>query len=257
MNQSVWNRQYFFVIRELVLRELRRRYSRSRLGILWSVLNPLLSMAVLSLIFSTMFRKSIENYPVYYLTGLILWNFFTGATNTAMTSLVDNKTLLLQVRFPRFIFPVTRVAAALVNLLYSLAAYGLILLLFGIRPSLSMVWSPVILFLIALFAMGIGYFLSIFYSFFGDIRHLYSVILTLWMYLSALFYPLALLPAGMQAVIRENPVYCYIAAARECMMYGRTPQAGLWVRMILWSGLIYLAGKAYFQKKQDRIIQSL
>ena len=82
------DRQSFFVIQELVAREIRRKYSRSKLGIIWSVLNPLLSMAVLSLIFSTMFRKSIENYPVYYLTGFLIWNFFTTATNTAMTCLL-------------------------------------------------------------------------------------------------------------------------------------------------------------------------
>ena len=105
-------KQSYFVIQELVSRELKRKYSRSRLGILWSVLSPLLSMAVLSLVFSAMFRKSIENYPVYYLTGFILWNFFTTATNTAMTALADNQTLILQVKFPREVFPFARVYTA-------------------------------------------------------------------------------------------------------------------------------------------------
>ena len=115
-------KQSYFVIQELVSRELKRKYSRSRLGILWSVLSPLLSMAVLSLVFSAMFRKSIENYPVYYLTGFILWNFFTTATNTAMTALADNQTLILQVKFPREVFPFARVYTAFVNFLYSLIA---------------------------------------------------------------------------------------------------------------------------------------
>lgn len=84
-------KQYLFVIHELVSRETKRKYARSKLGILWSVLNPLLSMAVLSMIFSTIFKRSIENYPIYYLTGFIIWNMFTLSTNTAMTALVDNK----------------------------------------------------------------------------------------------------------------------------------------------------------------------
>ena len=89
-------RQFAFVIRQLTARELKRKYARSYLGIVWSVLNPLLSMAVLSLIFSQLFRRSIENYPIYYLTGYILWQAFTGSTTAAMTALVDNKPLLLR-----------------------------------------------------------------------------------------------------------------------------------------------------------------
>lgn len=257
MKRIPWNSQYLFVIRELVAREVKRKYSRSRLGILWSVLSPLLSMAVLSLIFSTMFRKSIEHYPVYYLTGLILWNFFTAATNTAMTSLVDNKSLLLQARFPRSVFPISRVTAALVNLMYSLVAYALILLIFGIRPGITMMVFPLIVFLTALAAMGVGYLLSVLYVSFGDIRHLYSVVLTLWMYLSALFYPLDLLPEGVQKLIQVNPIFCYITAARDCMMYGRFPSVNLWLRMIFWSLDLYLIGWIVFRKKERYVIQSL
>ena len=194
-------KQSYFVIQELVSRELKRKYSRSRLGILWSVLSPLLSMAVLSLVFSAMFRKSIENYPVYYLTGFILWNFFTTSTNTAMTALADNQTLILQVKFPREVFPFARVYTAFVNFLYSLIAYGIILLIFGIRLSAAVFLFPVIVFFIFLFSLGMGYLLSVLYVFFGDVRHLYSVFLTLWMYLSALFYPLELLPETMQRLI--------------------------------------------------------
>ena len=87
-------KQYAFVIQQLTGREIKRKYARSYLGILWSVLNPLLSMAVLSLIFSQLFRRSIENYPIYYLTGYILWQMFTGATTAAISTLVDNKPLL-------------------------------------------------------------------------------------------------------------------------------------------------------------------
>ena len=92
--------QYAFVIRQLTSREIKRKYARSYLGIVWSVLNPLLSMTVLSLIFSQIFQRSIENYPIYYLTGYLLWQTFTGATNASMTALADNKMLLLKVKFP-------------------------------------------------------------------------------------------------------------------------------------------------------------
>ena len=227
-------KQSYFVIQELVSRELKRKYSRSRLGILWSVLSPLLSMAVLSLVFSAMFRKSIENYPVYYLTGFILWNFFTTATNTAMTALADNQTLILQVKFPREVFPFARVYTAFVNFLYSLIAYGIILLIFRIRLSAAVFLFPVIVFFIFLFSLGMGYLLSVLYVFFGDVRHLYSVFLTLWMYLSALFYPLELLPETMQRLIWQNPIYNFIAAARDCILYGTLPRSAVMIRIFVW-----------------------
>ena len=155
----------YFVTGQLVAREMKRKYSRSRLGILWSVLNPLLSMAVLSMIFSTMFRKSIEDYPVYYLTGLLIWSFFTAATNTAMTALADNQALLLQVRLPRSVFPLSRVVTAFVNFLYSLAAYAVMLLVFRIPLRESALVFPVIVLFLFLFSLGMGYVLSVLYVF--------------------------------------------------------------------------------------------
>lgn len=249
--------QSYFAIQELVSRELRRKYSRSRLGILWSILNPLLSMAVLSLVFSTMFQKSIENYPIYYLTGFLIWNFFTTATNTAMTALADNQQLMLQVKLPRQIFPLSRVCTAFVNFLYSLVAYGMMMLVYGI-PLTGYAWYffPVVV-LAFLFSLGFGYLLSVLYVFFGDIRHLYSVALTLWMYLSALFYPVELLPEGMQQVVWANPIYNFIAGARGCLMYGQAPTAAMWIRMSLWGIGMYVAGTAVFRNSQNKIVQRL
>ena len=121
------SKQYAFVVQQLTAREIKRKYARSYLGILWSVLNPLLSMVVLSLIFSQLFRRSIDNYPIYYLTGYLLWQTFTGATTAAMTALVDNKMLLLKVKFPMDLFILTRVYTALINLGYSVIAYIIML----------------------------------------------------------------------------------------------------------------------------------
>ena len=249
--------QSYFVIQELVSRELKRKYSRSKLGILWSVLSPLLSMAVLSLVFSSMFRKSIENYPVYYLTGFVIWNFFTTATNTAMTALADNQTLILQVKFSREVFPFSRVYTAFVNFLYSLIAYGIILFIFRIHLSVAVSFFPVIVFFVFLFSLGMGYLLSVLYVFFGDVRHLYTVFLTLWMYLSALFYPLELLPETMQRLIWQNPIYNFIAAARDCILYGILPAPIVMIRICVWGLAMYGGGKIIFQKSQNKIIQKL
>lgn len=256
-NNNSQRGQYFFVVRELVSRELKRKYSRSKLGVLWSVLNPLLSMAVISMIFSAIFKRSIENFPIYYLTGYICWNLFTTASNTAMTSLVDNKVLLLQVKLPKVIFPIARVYTAFVNFLYSLIAYVIMLVVFRVKPDPHMVLFPVIIALLLVFTMGISYILTIAFAFFGDIQHLYSVLLTLWMYLSALFYPVDVLPNVVQRIILENPIYNYVASARECMMYGSFPTIDQWIRMVVWAAAVYGIGWLCFKTKQDKIIQKI
>ena len=250
-------KQYMFVIRELTAREIKRKYARSYLGILWSVLNPLLSMTVMSLIFSTIFKRNIENFPIYYLTGTIFWSLFTGATNAAMTALVDNKSMLIKVRLPMEIFPLSRCYTALVNLGYSLIAYVAMLLVFRIsfQPYMLLVFFYSVL--LFLFALGIGYALSILYALFGDIKHLYSILLTLWMYASAIFYPVESTSGMMQKVIIHNPVYNYIACARQSVLNAAPPDINQWVRMFVWSFGMYLVGKWFFRKMKSRVLMKI
>ncbi len=249
--------QYAFVIRQLTSREIKRKYARSYLGIVWSVLNPLLSMAVLSLIFSQLFRRSIENYPIYYLTGYILWQMFTGATSAAMTTLVDNKPLLLKVKFPMDLFVLTRVYTALINLGYSLAAYVVMLAVFRIAPKWTMLLSPVIILLLFLFSLGISYMLAAAYVFFGDVKHLYTVALTLWMYCSAIFYPVEQLQGVIRVVIQNNPLYVYIHCMRGAVMTGELPGGTEWLQMVLWGAGACLLGVMVFRKNRNSIMQRI
>ncbi|MBQ5918638.1 MAG: ABC transporter permease, partial [Lachnospiraceae bacterium] len=124
--------QYIFALKQLVSREIKRKYARSYLGIVWSVLNPLLTMAVMSMIFSTIFKRSIVNFPIYYLTGTILWGFFSQGTNAAMTALVDNKNLLLKVKLTKQTFILSRVFTAFANLGYTFIAYVFMLVVFTV-----------------------------------------------------------------------------------------------------------------------------
>lgn len=249
--------QYLFVIRELVSREIKRKYARSTLGVVWSVLNPLLTMAVMSLIFSTIFKRSIENFPIYYLTGSIFWSLFTESTNHALTALVDNKNLLIKVKLPMLVFPLARSCTALANLGYSMVAYIVMLVVFRIRPNIYM---PLILVFAAglfLFSVGLGYFLSILYVIFGDIKHLYGVLLHVWMYLCAIFYPVSSTAPIMQAVIKRNPVYNYIACARQCVMEGKLPSIDQWARCFVWSIGVYILGRLYFNRMKNRVLQKI
>lgn len=250
-------RQYIFVIRELTSREIKRKYARSSLGILWSVLNPLLHMVVMSLIFSTMFRRSIENFPIYYLTGQIFWTLFSVATNSAMTALVDNRSLLVKAKLPKQTFVLSRIYTALVNFGYTCIAYVLMLVVFRIRPGVAMLLFPLAVFFMLAISTGVGYILSVVYVFFADVNYLYSVFLTLWMYVSALFYPVTSLPEAMQDFIGCNPIYLVIAFARECVMYGRIPDPMMWIKLTGWSIGSIVVGLNVFKFKENQVMQRI
>ena len=257
MEKREKQQQYWFVIQQLTSRELKRKYARSVLGVLWSVLNPLLSMGVLSLIFSQMFRRAIENYPIYYLTGYLLWQAFTGTTNSAMTTLADNRALLLKVKLPLELFILTRGCTALVNLGYSLIAYGVMLAVFRIPVTWTAVFLVPIVGLLFLFSLGLSYGLAAAYVFYGDVRHLYSVTLTLWMYCSAIFYPADQLSGWIRQVVEANPLYLYIRCLRGAVMEGLAPAAADTVLMALWGVGIYLLGWLLFRRLREPLLQRL
>lgn len=248
---------YGFVIAQLTSRELKRKYARSYLGVVWSVLNPLLSMAVLSLIFSRLFRRSIDNYPIYYLTGYILWQTFTGATIAAMTTLADNKMLLLRVKFPMDLFILARVYTAMVNLGYSLIAYAVMLAVFRVPPRWTMLFSPAVILCLFFFALGVSYLLAAAYVFFGDIRHLYTVFLTLWMYCSAVFYPVGQLQGFMRTLVENNPLFIFIDCLRTAVMLGRLPGTDRVLKMLVWSIGMLLLGFWVFRKNKNKIMQHI
>lgn len=238
-------------------REIKRKYARSVLGIIWSVLNPLLSMVVISMVFSTMFRRSIQNFPIYYLTGQIFWTLFQTSTTASMTALVDNRSLLLQAKLPKQVFMLSRIYTALVNFAYTCIAYVLMLLVFQVPLNPVMPLFLVAVILMVLFSMGIGYALATAYVFFADIRYLYGVFLTFLMYLSAIFYPVDALPEAMQRVIGVNPVYVMIAFARQSILEGTVPEPIEWVKALAWSIGSLVVGLLIFKTNENKVMQKL
>lgn len=250
-------KQYWFVIRELTSREIKRKYARSYLGIIWSVLNPLLLMIVMTLIFSKMFARNIENYPLYYLTGTIIWTLFSTGTEHAMTGLVDNKTLLLKSKLPKQIFVVSRMYTALVNFGFSFLAYIPILIFFKINLNITMLLLIPDILLFLIFCMGMSFFLSILYVFFADIKYLYSVFMRILLYLSAIFYPIDSLPEIMYKVISFNPVFLAIDIARKSMVYGQFPYYTEWIKLSIWAFTTFAVGWTIFRKLQNKVMQTI
>ncbi len=249
--------QYWFVIRELTGREIKRKYARSYLGIVWSVLNPLLNMIVMSLIFSYMFRRSIENFPVYYIIGQTVYSLFATATNSSMTAMVDNKSLIQRTKLPKQTFVLSRIYTAFVNFLYTLIPLVGILVFFRIKPTWRMILFIPDVILLMIFSIGVGYILSTAYVFFADIKHLYGIVLTIIMYMSAIFYPADRLPEFMQQVLALNPIYLAIDIARYTVMYGLMPYYTEWIKLGIMAVASFGIGLAVYKKNEDYVLLRL
>ena len=250
-------KQYLFVIKELTSREIKRKYARSYLGVMWSVLSPLLNMIVMSLIFSYMFKRNIENFPVYYLTGQIIYSMFSTAKSHAMTALVDNKNLIIKSKLSKQTFILSRIYTAFVNFLYTLIPYVGILIFFRIKVSFKALLFIPDIFLLTLFATGIGYILATIYVFFADIKHLYGIFMTILMYMSAIFYPAERLPDFMQQILSFNPVYLAIDIARYSVVYDLFPYYTEWIKLSIYAVVAFVLGILVYKKNENQMMMEI
>lgn len=248
-------KKYFPLLKQLVTKDLKLKYRRSFLGYLWSVLNPLLTMLIMVLVFSHMFRSDIEHFAVYVLVGQTVFGFFSEGTNQGIGAVVGNAALLKKTYVPKYIFPIAKVTSCFVNMLFSLGALLIVCIFSQIRPNWYMLLIPFVLVEVYFFTLGVGLFLAQANVFFRDTQYIWAVVLTAWMYFSALFYPITMLPKMLQRVIKfANPVYSYIAQFRGMLIDGALPEPKYFLYGIGWAALAMVIGLGTFQKAQDKFI---
>ena len=247
--------QYRDLIRELVERDIKLKYRRSFLGYIWSVLNPLLIMIVMTVVFSAMFKKNIENYPVYLLSGRMCYDFLTASTNAAMKSVTGNAALMKKTYIPKYIFTVSKVTSSLVDFFFSLGALIIVMIATRAPFHLTMLLIPVVYAQLYVFCMGLGFLLAELHVFFRDIQYIYRAVTVAWLYLTPILYPIEQLPTGVGTLIKVfNPMYYYVAQFRDLVLYGRLPGP-----RVFWGGwmiavLMLIIGVSAFQKRKDRFI---
>lgn len=247
-------KKYKPLMNELVIRDLKVKYRRSFLGYVWSLLNPLMMMAIMSYVFSYMFRFDIPNYPLYLICGQTLWTFFNESTNMAMYSVIANGSLIRKVYIPKFIFPMSRVLSSFVTMSFSLVAILIVMIVTSVKITPTILLFPLPLLFLLIFCMGIGLILSALSVYFRDIMHLYGVLTMAWMYATPVFYPIEALPADVATVIGFNPMYHFITFFREIVLYGTVPAAHTWIWCIVASLATLVAGMTVFRKLQRNFI---
>lgn len=247
--------KYLPLLKNLISRELKKKYRTSVLGYAWCVLNPLLMMLIMTVVFSRMFSNSIQNFPVYLFCGRMVYSFVTGGAGDVMRSLQSNGSLMRKTRVPYYIFPLANFSSAFVDLLFTLVAFALVLLFTRTPISIHVIAFPVVVMQMALFTLGFGLILAIANVFIRDTHYLYAVFNVGWMYLTPLFYPLEALSETMQSLIRTfNPLYGYIVQTRTVFLENAWPDIGIMASGFVWGIAFLVMGMVAYTKAKNNII---
>ena len=281
-------KHYLYLLQQLVARDFKVKYKRSVLGVAWSVLNPLLTMIILDIVFSQLFgmgrNGNIKNYPVYLLSGIVLFNYFSEATNLCNGAVVGNFNLLTKVYIPKYIFPLSKVLSAAINLLFSLIALYLIVFEEAIRTHIEAAnavashaanaatlvaaqvdvsWTHLLLsydlICMVIFCIGMGLFLSALTVFFRDMFYIWGVVLTAWNYLTPLMYSESILKGSrfetmMTVIFHINPLYYFVKYARTVILDNAVPSIQMHLACLVCAFAAVVIGVLFFRKNQDKFI---
>lgn len=245
---------YRFLIRQLVSRDFKTKYKRSILGMVWSFLNPLLTMLVQYFVFSTIFKNDIPFYAAYLLIGVVLFNFFNEVCNMSLYSILGNANLITKVYMPKYIYPLTRVLSSVINLGIALIPLLIVSMIVGVRFQRSAILALYFLVCLIIFCMGMAFFLSSAMVFFRDTQFLWSVISMVWMYATPIFYPESILPQQFRFVLDVNPLYHILKCTRVCILDGISPEPNAYIRCMLMALLSLAIGALVFKKSQDKFV---
>ena len=252
-------RKYLPLLTNLAGRDFKLKYRRSVLGVAWSILNPLLMMLVLTQVFGLLLKIKVENFPVYYIVGSSLWTFFSEATQLSMTSVINSAQLIKKVYIPKYIFPLEKCLFALENFLFSLIAVVLVMLFQRFVPSITTLLFFIPVLYVLVFSIGIGLALSAMTVYFRDVMHLYGIVLTIWMYITPILYPVEVVKdnAFIYAVVSHNPMTYYVTYFRDLLMYNTIPGLKYNLICVGWALLALVIGGLIFHKAQNKFILHL
>ena len=250
-------KKYGFLLRELIVRDFKVKYKRSALGMLWSLLYPVLMMCVMAVVFRGVFRFSAPgvSYLSYLMTGLTLFNCYSEASNLAMSSVVANFALLGKVYMPKYIFPLSKCLFVGINFLLTLLPLYAVILLTGTGLCWQHLLLPYVYGCLLGFTLGMSLLLSAAAVFLRDLFYIYGIVLTVWTYLTPIMYDITVIGnAALIALMKCNPLYQYISFARTIVLFHATPSPRQFLVCALSALLVLGAGAAFFRSRQDRFI---
>jgi ABC-2 type transport system permease protein/lipopolysaccharide transport system permease protein len=260
---SVWRKRwledqeqlprFWPVIQNLVVQELRVRYQRSILGFFWTLLNPLLMMAILSLVFANLFR-TIDNYAVFLFSGMVPWGFLSGSINECALCIVASEPLIRKIYVPKLVFPLSRILINLTTLGLSLVSLFVLLWPLGARLSAPMILLPAALALLAAITLGLSLIVATANTFYRDCGHLVTVFLQAWYFATPILYRAEEFPETARWKFRLNPAYYFIELFHDIVYFGRWPHFSLWLAAIAIAVTCLGIGYAVFKSQEDKMV---
>lgn len=245
---------YRFLLSELVKKGIKLKYRRSYLGIVWSLLEPLLTMIVLTIVFGTILGKGGKDFPVYILCGRLLYTFFQNSTKGALTSIRQNSAMIKKVYVPKYLYTLSSILFNYIIFLISLIVLVLVGAVLGVHLSVYMLQIPIALLLILMLCIGCGFILATLGVFFRDMEYLWNVALMLIMYMCAIFYPAEkLLESAYGWILKLNPMFCIISIFRSAV-FGEMMNMHYFLYALGFSVVSIVVGLYCFIKKQDEFI---
>ena len=249
-------KRYSFLLQQLVSRDFKVKYKRSILGILWSLLYPILTMLVMAVVFSNVFKFSTPgvSYLAYLLSGLVMFNYFTEASNLSMSSVVANFSLINKIYIPKYIFPLSKCLFVGINFLLTLIPLYIVLIATKTGINIYHVFLPYVFVCLFMFTFGFGLILAAVSVFLRDMFYIYGIVVMMWTYLTPIMYDIKMISENVQPFLKLNPMYHYINFAREIILYRRIPQPFTWTVCLLSSVAVLIIGVIVFKKTQDKFI---
>ena len=253
MKQFIRNlKKYKYLLYELIKKDIKLKYRSSILGVLWTLLEPLLTMLVLTLVFSELLGRGDEYYPVYILSGRLLYGFFSNGTKAALKSIRAHGSMISKVYVPKYMYPVAAIFSNYIIFLISLIVLVAVAACMHVQPTWYMLEAIVPLLIIMLLTLGAGMLLATLNVFFRDLEYLWGVVLMLIMYMSAIFYKTTSLK-NHTWIFKINPLYSCIVNFRNAIFGEPLDMYHLWYSLA-FSIVLLVVGTVVFWKEQDKFI---
>ncbi len=249
--------QYRDLFSELVRKGIKLKYRRSYLGVIWSMIEPLLTMLVLTLVFGTLLGHHEKSFPVYILSGRLIYSLFSQSTTAALKSIRQNEGLIKKVFVPKLLYPMSAVVFNYILFIISLVVLGGVSLVLGVYPTAKIFLGIIPLGVLFVMSVGVGLILSTLGTFFRDLEYLWNVALMLIMYMCAIFYyPEAILMSNVSWILKFNPLFCVIFNFR-CCIFGTDLDFGMLIYSAVFALASVVVGYVIFEKNKNKFILHL
>ncbi|MGI0009666.1 MAG: ABC transporter permease [Nitrosopumilaceae archaeon] len=252
---EIWKRRSLIIL--LAFNDVKLRYRNSALGFLWSFLEPLLMLAVLYFVFTSLLKSDIQNYPIYLLIGLIIWYMFSRSSTLGLSSLLDKAGIIQKIYFRREIVVISSCLTAFIMMGFEFAAFAVFVFAFQFIPPVTILLLPLLLIDLFVLSLGIALLLAVLTVSFRDIKFIWLVLLQAGFFLTPIFYSLDMFPEGIAKILQINPMVPILDTAHDLVLYNSLPSINTTLYIIISTCAIFAIGYFVFRVKDKKIIEEL